>query len=209
MEPRIQYAKTKDGVGIARWTLGKGKPFVYMPVMPYSHIEMEWHLPEIRAEYERLAEKRRLVRYDPRGYGLSDRNVSGIPLERSLLDLEAVVDYLELGDLVLYAPFYTGPVAIAYSVRYPERVSHLILWCSWAHEPEPAEWPDLELQKLNELMTSNWNMYTETVAHTQIGWERGEPARRFAALMREAVTPETLQFFMAESPKPDVTELLP
>jgi hypothetical protein len=42
MEPRIQYAKTKDGVSIAFWTLGEGMPMVYMPDLPFSHIQMEW-----------------------------------------------------------------------------------------------------------------------------------------------------------------------
>ena len=42
MEPRIQYAKTEDGVNIAYWTLGKGSPLVYMPAGPLSHIQLEW-----------------------------------------------------------------------------------------------------------------------------------------------------------------------
>ncbi len=48
MEPRIQYAKTKDGVSIAFWTMGEGEPIVDMGTPPFSHIQMEWQLPEIR-----------------------------------------------------------------------------------------------------------------------------------------------------------------
>ena len=63
MEPRIQYAQTTDGVSIAFWTLGEGMPFVHLPA-PYSHVQLEWGIPECRRWYERLAERRTLVRYD-------------------------------------------------------------------------------------------------------------------------------------------------
>ncbi len=49
MEPRIQYAKTSDGVSIAYSTLGDGPPLLHVPFM-VSHIEMEWHIPEMRRE---------------------------------------------------------------------------------------------------------------------------------------------------------------
>ena len=50
MEPRIQYAKTTDGVSIAYWTLGEGAPLVYMPEAPWSHIQLEWGVPLRRAQ---------------------------------------------------------------------------------------------------------------------------------------------------------------
>jgi hypothetical protein len=48
MEPRIQYARTADGVSIAFWTLGEGTPVVHMPNLPWSHIQLEWQNPECR-----------------------------------------------------------------------------------------------------------------------------------------------------------------
>ncbi|MCH7812142.1 MAG: hypothetical protein IH958_05885, partial [Chloroflexi bacterium] len=92
MEPRIQYAKTEDGVSIAYWTMGEGRPFVYMPDIPFSHIQLEWQSRGTRRWYERLAERRRLVRYDGRGIGLSEREVTDFSLNAQVLDLEAVVD---------------------------------------------------------------------------------------------------------------------
>ena len=65
MDPRIQYAQTADGVSIAFWTLGEGEPFVYTQA-PFSHIQLEWQNRDVRRWYERLAEKRKLVRYDGR-----------------------------------------------------------------------------------------------------------------------------------------------
>jgi len=81
MEPCIQYAKTADGVSIAFWTLGEGMPLVHMPVFPFSQIQLEWQNPEYRSWYERLAKERKLVRYDARGTGLSDRDVTDYSLD--------------------------------------------------------------------------------------------------------------------------------
>jgi len=81
MEPRIQYAKTKDGVSIAFWTLGEGRPYVQMPTLPWSHIQLEWQDPGCRRWYERMAEKARVIRYDRRGTGLSDRDVTDFSLD--------------------------------------------------------------------------------------------------------------------------------
>src|SRR5947208_1278114 len=71
MEPRIQYAKTSDGVSIAYWVLGKGMPLVYASSPPFNHLQMEWQIPQLRLLFERLARGRMLVKYDHRGCGLS------------------------------------------------------------------------------------------------------------------------------------------
>jgi hypothetical protein len=51
MEPRIQYAQTTDGVSIAYWTLGEGMPFISMPPAAFSHVQLEWRVPEARRWY--------------------------------------------------------------------------------------------------------------------------------------------------------------
>jgi len=62
MEPRIQFAKTSDGVNIAFCALGQGEPLVVTPGNTLSHIQQEWQVPECRAWYERLAEERMVIR---------------------------------------------------------------------------------------------------------------------------------------------------
>src|SRR4030067_242589 len=111
MEPRIQYAKTTDGVSIAFWTLGEGMPLVHMSVA-FSHTQMEWQIAEYRRWYERLANKRMLVLYDYRGFGLSERNVTDFSLDAQVLDMEAVVDRLGLEKFALLGLMHSGPVAI-------------------------------------------------------------------------------------------------
>jgi class 3 adenylate cyclase len=204
MEPRIQYAQTKDGVSIAFWTLGKGMPLVYMP-HTFGHIQMEWQFPEIRGWYERLAEKRKLVRYDVRGMGLSDGDI-GAPRDALLLDINAVVDRVGLQRFALMSVASHGPVAIAYAARHPERVSHLILWGAFAR---PSDWSQSSVvQAVRALMDKDWTFYTETAAHALLGWSAGEPARRYAALIRESVTQDDVKRSIAAASKFDVTNLL-
>src|SRR3990172_4284814 len=128
-EPRIQYAQTTDGVSIAYWTLGEGIPLVHMAEPGLSHIQLEWQIPPLRRWYERLAESRMVVRYDSRGVGLSDRDLSVYSLDVWMLDLQAVVNRLGLDRFALFAPLSGGPVAVTYAAAQPERISHLILWC--------------------------------------------------------------------------------
>src|SRR3990172_11562015 len=125
-EPRIQYAKTSDGVSIAYWTLGEGEPLLHMPAFPWSHIQLEWQIPFMRHFYERLARGRRLVRYDARGTGSSDRDVSDFSLEAHTADLEAVLNRLQLDRFAIMGLVNSAPVAVAYAVRNPERVSRLV-----------------------------------------------------------------------------------
>jgi len=207
MEPRIQYAQTKDGVSIAFYTLGDGMPLVYLPDLPLTHIQMEWQFPESRRWYERLAERRKLVRYDGRGWGVSERDVTDYSLDVLMLDLEAVVDRLSLERFALLGVLQMGPVAIAYAARNPERVSHLILWCSWARASDFYTSP--RLRALRELLEKDWELYTETAGHVLLGWSQGEPAHRAAELYRESVTRQALRATVAALREFDVTDLLP
>ncbi len=96
MEPRIQYAKTSDGVSIAYTTYGEGSPVVWSHQPIASHVQLEWEIPLFRAIYSALASVGMLVRFDTRGVGLSDRNVANLSVEARVTDLQTVVDHLEL-----------------------------------------------------------------------------------------------------------------
>ncbi|MCH7698189.1 MAG: alpha/beta hydrolase, partial [Chloroflexi bacterium] len=92
MEPRIQYAKTDDGVSIAYSEVGDGVPFVILDLP--SHLAAEWRAWE--ATYTQLASEVQVVRLDHRGFGLSDRTFDDASLDAYASDLEAVVDKLDL-----------------------------------------------------------------------------------------------------------------
>ncbi len=202
-EPRIQYAKTKDGVSIAYWTLGEGKAFVQLP-SGHTHAQLEWEIPEIRQWYERLAETRKVVRYDWRGSGLSERDVSDFSLDAGVSDLEAVVDRLGLETFALFGPTVSGTRAIAYAARHPERVSHLILWCTGSGGSSISPQAEAALS----LVDKDWVLFTEVAAQVMLGWS-GEQAYRVAELVRESVTPDTFRAALEAGMEFDVTSLLP
>jgi class 3 adenylate cyclase len=202
MEPRIQYTHTADGVSIAFWTLGEGLPVVQMPNPPWSHIQLEWQDPGIRRWDERLAEKRKLIRYDGRGSGLSDRNVADYSVDAHMLDLQAVVEHLGMQRFVLVGSVSAAPIAIAYAARHPEAVSQLVLWCPWA-------WQGARAQAIRALREGgDWELYTEALAHASLGWSAGEEAHRFAAYMRECVAPETARAIYDALARFDVAAVL-
>jgi len=208
MEPRIQYAQTADGVSIAFWTLGEGTPFVYMPSLPFCHVQLEWQYPPWRDWYERLAERRKLIRYDGRGTGLSQRRIANYSLDAFVLDLEAVVERLDLEPFILFAPgLHAGPIAIAYAARHPDVVSHLVLWGTYARAADVIRYP--QIQALRALWNLDWETYTETVANMLLGWSGGRQARQLAAFVRESIAQEDLRALMAVVHEFDVTELLP
>jgi len=181
-------------------------PLLYIPRIPFSHIQLEWQIPEIRRWYEQLAERRMLVRYDFRGVGLSDRGVDDFSLDSLLLDVEAVADRLELERFALLGSGFSGALAIEFAARFPERVSHLLLWSPFTQGGQLFDNP--QGAGLFALLDKDWSMLTETVAHSLVGWSEGEPAQRFAALIRECISRETWQAYMEALREVDVTKSL-
>jgi len=205
MDPRIRYATSFDGVSIAFWTLGEGKPLVCLAGGPWCHVE-SWYLPECRRWYERLAQKRMLVWHDLRGTGWSEREVSDYSLEALVADVEAVVDRLGLDDFGVLASVDAGPVAVAYTARHPKRVSRLVLWCSWARTSDLIS-PRMEAWF--GLMDQDWELTTDTCVHIALGWSVGQAGRDAAEHLRESVAPEAMRAALEAVGAFDVTELLP
>lgn len=190
VEPRIQYAKTSDGLSIAHWAMGEGPPLVVMPATPFTHIELEWKIPDSRRWLEALMAGRRLVRYDGRGFGLSDRTATDFTLEAQCLDLDAVADALGLTTFPLFAMGDSGMIAMAYAATRAERVSQLVLWCSWATRTDIAR--DARTRTLRSLIEQDWIIYTETAASVLLGWNETDAARRFAEFYRECAEPQVI-----------------
>ena len=203
-EPRIQYAKTTDGVSIAFWTLGEGIPLVQLPTIPFGVIrglivgDQRWT--------ERITQSVRYVRYDSRGSGLSERNVTDFSLDAYVLDLEAVVDHLGLKSFALQGTPTSGPVAITYAARHPERVSHLLLWSTYARAADFFQSPRGDA--FAGMLEKDWELFTESVAYAWAGWSEDEPVREIADFIRESVTPETARAAFRAIAEFDVMSLL-
>lgn len=128
---RIEFCTSADGVRIAYATSsgGPARPLVRVATW-LTHLE---HDAQVYAHWlTDLARGRTYLRYDLRGTGLSDRDVTDLSLEAKLADLEAVIDAAGVDQVDLLGLSGGGPVAIAYAHRHPHRVAHLVLYGSYA-----------------------------------------------------------------------------
>src|SRR2546427_1413018 len=111
MELRMQYATAHDGVRIAFGTAGQGSQWIIRaPSLPFTHSEHEW--AQGSEFFDQLAENWKVAQFDPRGTGLSDRDVTDFSMEARLLDLEAVVDKLGLETFALHGIGWGGPMTV-------------------------------------------------------------------------------------------------
>ena len=206
MEPSIQFARTSDGVDIAFWTMGEGPAIVSMPSMPWSHLKLEWSIPEVARWYGMLSRERRLIRYDGRGFGLSQREAPSYSLEAQVLDLEAVVARAGVDRFDIFAGQHSGPPAITYAIQNPDRVGHLVLFCSYADGSAYAASP--VIQATRPIMQQDWDFYAEAVARLLLGWTEPEAASRFASLIKACTTPNVVVKVLAATLSFDVTGVL-
>ena len=148
MEQQIRFCTTSDGVSIAYATLGEGPPLVYATGWP-DHLELAWDKPFVRAFLEALAEGLTLIRYDMRGSGLSDPDVSDFSLNTLINDLEAVVEHLALERFALVSlGDLAGPITMIYAATHPERVTHLILHSAFVRGSDIAP-PERQRSKID------------------------------------------------------------
>lgn len=129
IEQQLGFATTSDGVRIAYATSGQGAPLVLV-LGWMTHLTEGAGSPLYEGGSGVLSWYSRdhlLVRYDGRGYGLSQREVTDFSLDARVRDLEAVVDALQLETFVLYGYSAGGPTAVAYAARHPDRVTRLVL----------------------------------------------------------------------------------
>ncbi len=127
----IRYCQSADGTSIAYSILGEGPPVVLVSNW-LSHLEHDLSLPSRRALLEVLAGEYSIVRFDVRGSGLSDREIADMSFERSVEDLLAVVDALDLEQFSVVALSQGAATAAVFAARQPDRVTKLVLYGGYA-----------------------------------------------------------------------------
>jgi pimeloyl-ACP methyl ester carboxylesterase/DNA-binding CsgD family transcriptional regulator len=131
VKQQIRFCTTPDGVRIAFATTGGGPPLVKVSNW-LSHLELDWDSPVWRHWLAELSRDHTLVRYDERGCGLSDWDAPDLTFEAWVRDLETVVDTAGVERFPLLGISQGASIAIAYTVRHPDRVSHLIIHGGYA-----------------------------------------------------------------------------
>jgi DNA-binding winged helix-turn-helix (wHTH) protein len=131
LQQQVHFCTASDGVRIAYAEVGQGSPLLKTANW-LNHLEYDWESPIWNPFFQAIAAEHRLVRYDARGNGLSDWDVKDISFEAFVRDLETVVEAVGLKRFSLFGMSQGCAVSIAYAVRHPERVSHLVLYGGYA-----------------------------------------------------------------------------
>ena len=209
----IRFCTANDGARIAYSVMGEGPPIVKTATW-MSHLQFDSESPIWRHWIEGLAAQNRLVRYDERGNGLSDREVGDLSFEAMLLDLESVVDAAQLDRFTLLGISQGCAISIAYAVKHPQRVSHLILWGGYAQGWRARGDPD-EIARsaaMGTLMRQDWGkdnpafrqlftaFFVPEATHEQMDW--------LNELQRKTVSPENAARLYEVFANIDVSALL-
>ncbi|HZC72630.1 MAG TPA: alpha/beta fold hydrolase [Jatrophihabitans sp.] len=137
----LRFCRSADGTRIAYARHGSGPPLLIASCW-LSHLQYDWQSPVWRHFLDDLGEVATVIRYDERGYGLSDWNVDDFSLDARVADLEAVIEDAKLDRFALMGMAQGGPTSIVYAVRHPDHVSRLIFYGSYAatlRDPTPEE----------------------------------------------------------------------
>lgn len=124
--PPVKFCRSRDGTSIAHTVSGEGHPLLISGSW-MTHLEQDWNNPAYGDYIRHLSEKFSVIRYDQRGNGLSEWTDENICFEGMVDDMEAVIDTYGYGKLAIRGLSQGASVSLAYALRHPERISHLVL----------------------------------------------------------------------------------
>lgn len=210
---RIEFFTTSDGVRIAYHKGGQG-PVLVRTIHWLNHLDFEWKTPLRQQWLSEVMRHNTLVRYDQRGSGLSDWNVSDFSFERTVKDFEELVDAAGLEKFSILGGCQGAAVAIAYAVRHPERITRLIINGTFANGwPAPGPGAQEHLEAMLTLIRSGWGR--DNPAFRQL-WTTlfrpdadSEEAAWLNELQRISSSPENAANMIAEFPNIRVLDMLP
>ncbi len=210
MEPSIQYTTTRDGVSIAWAEAGNGPALLSFEATPFAHVQELFAV--WGAWVEALTQSFRLITFDARGIGMSERDVAGVSAETLLLDAEAVIDAAKLDRFIgLVCPGSILPLStcLRLAIAYPERVTHVVLESPFQNMRELA---DTSMGKVGlALAELDWTAYLQTLFRVLVGWDpaSSEMAESYVAVAGGWVDqPVGIQYVRALE-NVDISDLLP
>ena len=211
MTPETRYAKSGD-VHIAYQVTGSGPLDVVLVPGFMSHLEADWESPVRTRVLQRLSSFCRLIRFDKRGTGLSDR-VKIPTLEERMDDVRAVMDAAGSPKAALFGYSEGGPMSILFSATYPDRTTALVIYGSYARRvrgpDHPAGMTADEFNSFISRLEKEWggpaaiDIFQPSVAN--------DPAARqaFANYLRQAASPGAVVDIMRMNGEIDVRPILP
>ena len=210
---KIRFCRTADGVSIAYAVGGAGRPFVKTPNW-LNHLELDVVSPVWRTWIARMSQEYKLIRYDGRGCGLSDREAGVGSFATNQLDLEGVVAAAGLTKFVLFGASQGAAVAIEYAARHPDRVSHLIIYGGYLRgvlKRDPGPRVAEEAQTLLKIVELGWgrenSAFRQVFANQFIPDSTLEHLRAFDEIQRRTIEPEAAAKLLASFYDIDVSAL--
>lgn len=214
MHPETRYAKSDD-VHIAYQVIGDGPIDVLFVPGFVSNVEATWQSPDRSTFFRRLSSFCRLILFDKRGTGMSDRGSQIFTLEQRMHDVQAVLDAVGSERATLFGISEGGPMSLLYSATYPERTSALILYGSYAKRawaPDyPFGWKNEQWERTLDNFERNWgtpegvdvNMWAPSIAREV------DAGNRMASYFRASASPGAAVAVMKMNREIDVRQVLP
>ncbi|PWK56782.1 alpha/beta fold hydrolase [Silicimonas algicola] len=193
---QIRFFESFDGAKIAYCVSGEGPPVILLPSW-LTHLEFQRRSVAWKPWLEALSSRYSLVRYDPRGCGMSDRRVDDLTFVAWVRDLDALVGHLKLDSFSLIGVCQGGAVALEYAARHPGRVSHLVLFGTYARGRNKRDDIPLEPEKARvmlDMVRLGWGSedHAFATAFAQQFQPDGAPGHlaTWCELQRRAASPE-------------------
>ncbi len=213
MEPLTRYAQSPDGASIAFQVHGEGPlDLVFVPGF-VSHVELVWEEPAIARFLRRLASFSRLIVFDKRGQGLSDRLGRPPTLEESMDDLGAVMDAVGSERAAIFGISEGGPMSALFAATHPDRVSSLALYGTFARMVKAPDFPEgvreERFDRWAELVREQWGgaVGVDLWAPSEEGSPEFE--RWWSRLLRQGTSPSGAIDLMNLYREIDVRAVLP
>jgi pimeloyl-ACP methyl ester carboxylesterase len=209
--PETRYAKSGD-LNIAYQVVGDGPLDLVLVPGFISHLDLDWDGPGYSHMLERLASFSRLIRFDKRGTGLSDRP-GGLPdLETRMDDVRAVMDAVGVEQAALMGYSEGGPMCVLFAAMHPQRVSALVLYGTYAKRRDPdddypwaATWE--ERQAYADQVERDWGFDADI--GTMLAAASDADIRWWHARARAAASPGAAKALILMNSQIDVREVLP
>ncbi|MDP9236634.1 MAG: alpha/beta hydrolase [Chloroflexota bacterium] len=166
--PPVQYTTTRDGLSIAWAEIGEGPALLWCNGTPFSHVQESFSV--FGAQFEAIVRSFRLVTFDARGSGMSERDVDAVSLETSLADAKAVIDAAKLDRFIAYADggnILAVATCLRLALELPDRVTHVVMESPYTSMRELEDTP---LGRTSATLAElDWNVYTQTLMRVLLG----------------------------------------
>ncbi|HET9268580.1 MAG TPA: alpha/beta fold hydrolase [Vicinamibacterales bacterium] len=210
--PPMHYATTSDGVRIAYVSVGDGPPLVFASNIFGDLARYRGGgFPHVREVTDRLAHLGwRVIRYDHRGMGASDRDVTDLSFDARVRDLDAVVRALSLERFALGGVDVGTATAVAYAVEHPAMVSHLVLLSPWPSGARHLQLPALRAALSAEASGEHESrLFANILGSVSSGFKDPELVRQGTDFFLQATSLQAFSAFNTASARIDIRHLLP